>query len=302
MPSPRASQHGAETRAAAECIVQLRDIVRQTAEATTGAIRPGRGPLGDDVAALKRPGRTDEMALYHDWFIKSVLTRCDHVADALTGVGLLILAEQTNARTTFSHTVLARTVLETGAMTYYQVADDLNERLLRAYASALGENALALQAIGAVDPVKGAGTRDRILQDYLSLRSKGPALGILLVEGRGQVAGHPRVTAVRRDGREAQVEPNVTAIMKELGQPFEFSWRLGSGVGHGRIWAVQGSHDNALAGNENLDDLQSAALIALQGTQVLVQTLAAYADAPELVEALARTMRRLADVFRSVGN
>ena len=229
--------------------------------------------ISADLDSMSSTPREEQVAVYRFGFIQPLRNRCTHIQDALTGLSLLFNGAASGSPTRSSPSVLARSILETGAMARYHCAGDLETRLLRAYASLLSEDLLALQALSEVG--KKASEDARHVEDrYLRHVGWANTLGFdLVTHRRHKVAGVAKITEVRSGDQAAQIEPVATRAISDIGNGSEFAWRLSSGLSHGRPWAVA----DAIQDDDDVERLManfnSALTTALRGTQSLVESL-----------------------------
>lgn len=121
---------------------------------------------------------------------------------------------------------------------------------------------------------------DDIVKQYHAHRDLAELLQYDLDErGATTIYGKPRVRAVqsRADPAvRATVTTNVTDLAKTQAPPAEYQWRVASGATHGGMWATEGELIRVEAGVSRGAPLVAAATTALQGTETLLEAMAAY--------------------------
>lgn len=75
---------------------------------------------------------------------------------------------------------------------------------------------------------------------------------------------------------KAPVTTNVTDLAKSLAPSAEYQWRVASGATHGSMWATESELIRVEAGESRGAPLVASATTALQGTEALLEGMAAY--------------------------
>ncbi|MFC6715658.1 hypothetical protein [Branchiibius cervicis] len=258
-------------------MADLHEIVVHPFAGAFGEEAVDGGDRRTDLLELDRRGDLARRDVYMHWVLLPVVTRCTHIQDVLRGMSVLCSAAGSEFQSTAAPTVLARSVLETGAMAGYHLEGTFDTRLLRGYTSGLSEHADAIQALAPLVRAHRADDAD-LIAAYIAHYDLARHFNYTLVEApKRRVAERPRVQAVRSgDMQSAQLTPNTTGMLADVGGPWEQSWRTGSGVTHGRIWAVQGLQIRNEIGATRGEDFMHAAAMAIQGVNVLIRALATF--------------------------
>lgn len=249
---------------------------------------PGSNGIGSardqDNAELDRAKRRRSAQARRDLYTTEVVlhtvTRCELVLDELEGMRAMYDAAAGGARVVVAPGIIARSVLEVSLLAKYQLAGTLEDRLIRAYALKLADFYSASQPQQLVVAAGIEQENDDIVKQYHAHRDLAELLQYDLDErGDTTIYGKPRVRAVqsRADPAvRATVTTNVTDLAKTQAPPAEYQWRVASGATHGGMWATEGELIRVEAGVSRGAPLVAAATTAVQGTETLLEAMAAY--------------------------
>lgn len=258
-------------RIGADYLTPLNNLVQEAVDPVAQG-RPSSGsPMAKDLCTQQREGNHGRMGLLAEFVLKHTITRSIAVMDALQGTRVLLagVAEKDD-RTGTAPAIMARSVFDAGASLAHHLHGALEERLLQAYASQLGDMQQALLAYS---------DQPEIVHSYTQLHSRAGALGFRLnTDKKKRTAGLPRVISISQGSRTANCEPNTTSAAKKHGiAPFaEQQWRYSSGITHARSWTLLGIQQLHENGAERGGAYLTALETAWHGAYIAIRALAAY--------------------------
>ena len=237
--------------------------------------------MAKDLRTQRREGNHGRMGLLAEFVLKHTITRSIAVMDALQGARVLLagVAEKGD-RTGTAPAIMARSAFDAGASLSHHLHGTLEQRLLQAYASQLGDMQQALLAYS---------DQPEIEHFYTQLHFRAKELGFRLnTDQKKTTAGQPRVISVSQGSRTVNCEPNTTSAAQKHGiAPFaERQWRYTSGITHARGWTLLGIQQLHETGDEFGGTYLTALETAWHGAYIAIQGLVTYTGRADTGERL----------------
>lgn len=295
-------------RLCGDAMAELAEIIQSALDAAFDDHSDAAAPIERDrLELLSRDRKHHErrLDLYTNWVLLSAVTRCNHMMDSL--LGMHVLARGTvehGLPTALAPSVLARTVLETGVTAAHHLNGTLEDRLIRGYVAQLNEYVEAIRA-GRTSPIASASDLADLEHEYLKYRALHAELGYTLVPNTkaSPVAGQAAVKSVQtKDGKiRVQLRTQTTDRVAKEGISWLQSWRLGSGINHGLIWAIQAEYQRLERGDTRGEVFLAAAASAIQGCLTLLSALSVFTGNPEPLRAADNLVGGLRETFSAMG-
>lgn len=282
----------AVAEASASLMVPLAQICQYSLDTITQR-QPIAGSMAEsDLQLLLAEEPDGRLPFLNEWVRKHTMTRGIAVMDSLLAIKVVLDAvHDEETRTGTSAAILARSVLETSLSIAYHLDGDLESRLLRAYASLLGDYQQSLLAFTSLPLVPDDIAANAVAQArlYKELRAAAERLDYTFdTHDRKKCCGLPRVQQVRNRHRDcALTDPTATDHARRYGSAeAEFYWRLASGVSHGRVWSTMGPQVELEMGTNDGSVYLTVAATAQHGVSILVQSIARYSGDKSLLSDL----------------
>lgn len=272
------------TRRCVPALLHLCEVIQHAVGTIYADEHAKASPFGADLDSL--PDVTDhpQSLRYGLDVVLPTITRGNFLMDnTFAGANLIELAASMAGRTAMGVIVLARTSVEASLKASYYLAGTREDRLLNGYALRLADYQEALSADASLASIEAEDSD--LAAEYLALRDKAESYGYRLHENKRfglNRAGKFNIDEVAdARGVAVRTNPATTGHAKESGDLWSYHWKYGSGVTHGRIWAIQGEYQRLQRGDTHGDVYLAATAMFMQAGLAYIKALAAFTGVRE---------------------
>ncbi|SYZ34653.1 hypothetical protein [Propionibacterium australiense] len=276
----------ARVEACSEFCAALAELGQQSLNTLTPDKFIPNSPQEQDSVQLKQHKDDSLCQFYIQKVWKTIIDRVVAIMDATFAVHVLLkgVPNGKESRTGLSSVILARSTLDMALSAAYHLDGDFDERFMKACASVMAEARQNQLAMESLDPTASHLVSHQNKTEYKAARAEAIRQGYELDEkGEVKIFECPKVVGICKKSSEGGVEkkvtlePNTLELAKKYGSPWaSFSWRLGSGVTHGRIWSIAAVQESLEAGDSGGLPYLMATTIVREAVYILANSLATY--------------------------